>query len=167
MTLHEAIARLDEAAGKPGMDLPEELFLFISRVTPLVNVDLLVKDEHGHTLLTWRDDEFYGSGWHVPGGIIRYKEHAADRIRKVAEQEIGSPVEFDPVPIVIIETMSEQRERGHFLSMLYRCRLLGEPDPALRALERPRRGDWKWHTGTPDDLLPVHQVYERFFELDG
>lgn len=163
MTLREAIARLDEAAGNPGLDLPEDLFLFISRVTPLVNVDLLVKDTEERTLLTWRDDDFYGSGWHVPGGIIRYKERAADRVRKVANEEIGSPVEFDPVPIVIIETMAEQRERGHFLSMLYRCRLLGEPDPARRAGPTPRRGEWKWHSGTPDHLLPVHNVYERFF----
>ena len=34
--------------------LPGELFLFVSRVTPLVNVDLLIEDEHKRTLLTWR-----------------------------------------------------------------------------------------------------------------
>ena len=33
--------------------LPEELFLFVSRVTPLVNVDLLIQDDQKHTLLTW------------------------------------------------------------------------------------------------------------------
>jgi ADP-ribose pyrophosphatase YjhB (NUDIX family) len=163
VNLREAIARLNEAAGDPGTDLPEELFQFISRVTPLVNVDLLIKDEQQRTLLTWRDDDFYGSGWHVPGGIIRYKEHAVDRIRKVANQEIGSFVDFDPAPIAIIEAMSEQRERGHFISMLYRCRLLGQPDPKRRAGTSPRRGEWKWHSGTPRDLLAVHKHYEEFF----
>src|SRR5258705_8683005 len=54
--------------------LPEELFLFISRITPLINVDLLIQDYGKGTLLTWRSDRFFGPGWHVPGGIIRHKE---------------------------------------------------------------------------------------------
>ena len=53
-------------------------------LTPLVNVDLLIKDS-GRTLLTWRDDEFYGPGWHIPGGILGFKERALDRLAKVAE----------------------------------------------------------------------------------
>jgi colanic acid biosynthesis protein WcaH len=40
----------------------------------------------GRTLLTWRDDESFGAGWHVPGGIIRYKETAADRIVRLRAQ---------------------------------------------------------------------------------
>jgi len=64
------------------------VFALVSRVTPLVNVDLLIKDEQRRTLLTWRDDEFFGAGWHVPGEIIRYKESAADRIRTCARLEL-------------------------------------------------------------------------------
>jgi colanic acid biosynthesis protein WcaH len=123
---------------------------------------LLIQDQQNRTLLTWRDDDFYGSGWHVPGGIIRYKEHAADRIRKVAREEIGSAVEFEPSPLIIIEAISRERERGHFISMLYRCRLDTEPDPARRAGDQPKRGEWKWHTRAPDDLLPIHRVYAQF-----
>lgn len=162
MTITEAIARLDLAVRDPKNGLPEELFLFISRMTPLVNVDLLIKDEQKRTLLTWRDDEFYGSAWHIPGSIIRYKEHAADRIRKCAEEELGSPVTFEPVPLVIIEAMNEPRDRGHFISMLYRCQLTGNPDPARRAGERPRRGEWKWHNNCPEDLLAMQRPYARF-----
>lgn len=55
--------------------LSEEVFLFISRVTPLVIVDLLIQDSVRRTLLTWRSDQFYGLGWHVPSGIIRYKKN--------------------------------------------------------------------------------------------
>jgi colanic acid biosynthesis protein WcaH len=54
--------------------LPQELFYFVSQLTPMVNVDLLIKNQKGQTLLTWRDDQFYGSAWHIPGGIIRFKE---------------------------------------------------------------------------------------------
>jgi colanic acid biosynthesis protein WcaH len=161
MNIQDALSVLQTHVS-PGQDLPEDLFLFVSTVTPLVNVDLLIKDERNRTLLTWRHDEFYGSGWHIPGGIIRYKEHAQERIQKVAGHELGCSVAAEPVPILIIENFSAERERGHFISMLYRCRLTGDPQPSLKARETPQRGEWRWHYGTPPDLLPVHQAYASF-----
>ena len=70
--------------------LPKEVFLFISKLTPIVNVDLLIQDERKRTLLTWRDDGFYAPGWHIPGGIIRFKESTATRIQAVGRQELGA-----------------------------------------------------------------------------
>ena len=66
-----AISVLDESVDNPEVGLPEELFRFVSRLTVMVNIDLLVKDELNRVLLSWRDTEFSGAGWHVPGGIIR------------------------------------------------------------------------------------------------
>ena len=160
--LEEAIKSLDELVPNPENGLPEELFLFISRMTPLINVDLLIKDSQGRTLLTWRDDAFYGAGWHIPGGIIRYKETAADRIQKCAKDEIGCTVEFERVPLTIIETVAKRRDRGHFISMLYRCGLNGNPDPARESGERPARGEWKWHNSRPRDLIAVQRPYAQF-----
>ncbi len=79
MNIHEAIEFLDKQIHNPSSGLPEELFLFISRITPMVNVDLLIKDENGRALLSWRDDQFAGTGWHVPGGIVRFKENMEDK----------------------------------------------------------------------------------------
>jgi ADP-ribose pyrophosphatase YjhB (NUDIX family) len=152
MEVQEAIARLDEAAGDAQDGLPEELFLFVSRVTPLINVDLLVQDEAKRTLLTWRDDEYFGQGWHLPGSIIRYKERAVDRVQKCESS-----------PTVIVETAEERRTRGHFISLLYRCTLKSGPDPAREAGEQPKVGEWKWHSGCPDNILKVQRVYERYF----
>jgi colanic acid biosynthesis protein WcaH len=162
VNLRDALAVL-ETYVTPGQDLPEELFLFISGVTPLVNVDLLIKDEQNRTLLTWRDDVWYGAGWHIPGGVIRYKEHAQQRIHKVAEQELGCSVTADAVPIVIVESFSPHRERGHFVSLLYRCRLTSSPAASLEARATPQRGQWRWHSEAPPDLLAVQQSYTQFF----
>jgi len=74
MDIHEAIAFLDKQILNPRLGLPGEVFLFISRMSPMVNVDLLIKDENSRTLLAWRDDVFSGAGWHVPGGVLRFKE---------------------------------------------------------------------------------------------
>lgn len=148
--------------------LPQEVFYFVSRLTPMINVDLLVKDAHGRTLLTWRHDTFYGPGWHIPGGIIRFKERVDQRILKVAESEIGCPVRFNPTPIDVREIMNRERDvRGHFISMLYLCELDGEPDPSRRATSKvPRNGEWAWHLGAPVNLIPQQDGFRAFVNAD-
>ena len=164
MTLPNAIHFLDNLVPDPSTGLPEELFLFISRVTPLVNVDLLIQDSERGTLLTWRSDEHYGAGWHIPGGIIRYKEPSHQRVVEVAREELGASVEFDPAPIAVMEGISGERNRGHFISLLYRCRLTSGLDPLREAVaEPPGRGNWRWHSSPPADLLKVHEMYRRFW----
>jgi colanic acid biosynthesis protein WcaH len=158
--IHELESQID--AGTDG--LPEEMFLFVSRVTPLINVDLLIRDDDGRTLLTWRSDRFYGPGWHVPGGIIRYKETAADRIRIVAKRELSAIVEFDAAPIFVHESIdSSRRDRGHFISLLYKCRLASEPDPQRRySREAPSPGQWRWHERCPENLIHEQRPYAVF-----
>jgi colanic acid biosynthesis protein WcaH len=95
--------------------------------------------------------------------VIRYKEHAVERVVKCAETEVGAGVTFDPVAITVVETIQEARNRGHFISLLYRCRLTGEPDATMRAGDVPERGQWRWFDGAPDNLLKVQDVYRQFF----
>lgn len=45
MNFTPLIAPLEAAIGDPCQGLPEEVFLFVSRVTPMINVDLLIQDE--------------------------------------------------------------------------------------------------------------------------
>jgi colanic acid biosynthesis protein WcaH len=159
----ELIASLEAALDEARTGLPEDVLQFVSRLTPLVNVDLLIQDERGRTLLTWRDDARFGPGWHVPGGLIRLKERAADRIRACARDELGVEVDGDGEPIFVHESISDRHTRGHHVSLLYRCRLLGPPDDARRAgSEHPRAGQWRWHDRCPPNLLREQAAYARF-----
>jgi ADP-ribose pyrophosphatase YjhB (NUDIX family) len=160
------IREAEQHIGNPIDGLPEQLFLFVSRNTPLVNVDLLIRDDCARTLLTWRSDQFYGPGWHVPGGIIRYKETAGNRIRIVAQSELGATVEFDSSPNFDQESFDTyRRERGHFISLLYRCRLTSELDPHRQFTEgTPSPNQWKWHKSPPSNLLREQRAYARFME---
>jgi colanic acid biosynthesis protein WcaH len=166
MNISECINFLDTAADNPEYGLPEELFLFASRITPMVNVDLLIKNECGQTLLTWRDDGYWKPGWHIPGGIIRYKEEAAARINAVARLELGTTVEFKSEPISITQIiLPERKNRAHFISLLYECKLTGTPDLALKYNAGiPKSGEWSWHHGCPDDILEVHEIYRKFMQ---
>jgi ADP-ribose pyrophosphatase YjhB (NUDIX family) len=164
MDLRALISTVESALGDPHDGLPGDVFLFVSRITPLINVDLLIQDDRGRTLLTWRDDEFFGPGWHVPGGIIRYKESGADRIHACAREELGADVSCDPQPILVSETIRARTTRGHFISLLFRCRLLRAPDSARRAgADPPSPGQWRWHDSCPPDLLEAQAQYARFF----
>ena len=160
MNIYDAIVFLDSQVPNPTAGLPEELFLFASRITPLVNVDLLVQDECGRTLLSWRDDALGYLGWHIPGGIIRFKETLEQRIQQVAEHELGTRVAFDPAPIAMHEIIHPTRHtRGHFLSLLYRCRVPADYVPCNTGRGAADAGYLMWHEKCPQNLLGVHEVY--------
>jgi ADP-ribose pyrophosphatase YjhB (NUDIX family) len=143
--------------------LPQELFYFVSQLTPLVNVDLLIKNKSGQTLLTWRQDQFYGPAWHIPGGIVRFKERIEDRIIKVAKTEVGCGVKFSPDSICFRQIISERNVRGHFISLLYLCELDGAPELSKQCYSStPTNGQWHWHDIAPDNLLSCHEPYRQF-----
>jgi colanic acid biosynthesis protein WcaH len=153
--LSSTIDQLEGLTPNPEAGLPESLFLFISRMTPLVNVDLLIQNPQGETLLTWRDDRHFGPGWHIPGGIIRLHETALQRITAVAQVELGAKVKAEPHPCRVIETISrDKKNRSHGISLLYRCQLLtplrglGPFDP-----KNPQPGQWQWHSSPPENLI--------------
>jgi hypothetical protein len=161
-----AIATLDAAVPNPSMGLPDDVFYYISRTTPLVNVDLLIKDETGRTLLSWRNDPFAGTGWHLPGGIVRFKETLETRVEKVAEAEIGLPVQYDPIPLAIHQIIHQERQiRGHFISLLYKCSLPGTFVPKNEGLSKEDGGYLMWHYGCPSDLLSVHEIYRKYVDM--
>ena len=162
MNITDVIAILDKEVVNPQMGLPEEVFYFISRMTPLVNVDLLIKDENKRTLLAWRDDKFAGKGWHLPGGIIRFKETLEARIKKVAETEIGAEIEFDQVPLDINQIICDCDTRGHFISILYKCFLSSKFIPQNKGLSEKAPGYLRWHDKCPNDLLKPQDIYMKY-----
>jgi len=150
----------------PRHGLPQELFYFVSQLTPLVSVELLVKNQDRQTLLTWRHDKFHGPGWHIPGGIVRFKEHIDQRIQQVAQTEIGCAVRYGEKPIAIHSMVNKERDiRGHFISLLYLCELAGQPLSTNAAqAPTPMEGQWRWHDSAPCELIKVHEVYRKIID---
>jgi len=167
-SLDALLAELHDALGDPRQGLPEPVFLFASAITPMINVDLLIQDDARRTLLTWRDDPF-GAGWHIPGGVVRFKEMVEQRIHAVARLELGARVAFQRKPLALRQVFLSNRDaRGHFFSLLYRCELKSRLDPAREFVSgRPSSGQWKWHATFPADMLRVHEMYKTFIEGKG
>jgi colanic acid biosynthesis protein WcaH len=146
----------------PSRGLPDPVFRFVLQVTPMINVDLLVRNEKGEHLLSWREDA-YDRGWHVPGGIIRFNEPISARIAAVAQQELKASVSHTEQPQHVHQFF---HQRGHFISLLFLCRLASEiSDPAAwHASGAPRHGQLRWIRGVPTDIYKVHSAYADWLE---
>jgi colanic acid biosynthesis protein WcaH len=159
-----AIAVLEENIPDKTVGLPEEIFYFISRITPLVNVDLLIKDSKENVLLAWRDDVYY-HGWHIPGGIVRFKETLERRIQKTAQDEIGISLSFNPKPLTIEQGISpEFNNRGHFISILYSCSI---PDGFVLNADGKKPGETgylKWFNDCPEDFIKEQWFYKKYIK---
>lgn len=165
MNVLDAITYLKSQVKDPNKGLPEDIFLYISCVTPLVNVDLLIQDEKGQTLLSYRNDNFFGRGWHIPGGIIRFRELPFERVKKVIETEIFSEVKMEEQPIEVISlVVPELEERSHSVGLLYRGFLSSSIPLNNKGKEETDAGYLKWFSECPEDLLSVHYVYKKYIE---
>lgn len=163
-SLKKYIEHIREYIDDPRKGLPEELFLFATEITPMVNVDLLVRDQAGRILLAWRDDDIYGAGWHVPGGIVRLKESFSERIQKTAETELGCTVTASKEPIEIVPIICQNMKvRGHFITFVYECKLPEKFHVTNGSRSRYENGYLEWHQKFPEDMLEVHDFYKKYF----
>lgn len=145
-------------------DLPESEFLYISSRTPLINVDLFVIDEEGEVLLSWRDDEYCGTGWHIPGGIIRHGETMRERLEITAKAELGFIPVLEVTPCRITEIFLEQEYRNHFISHLFRGRC---EKADVETVDRPvKPGELRWfnhYEGLVYSQAPYEEYLKEYF----
>lgn len=162
--MKDIVRKIRNSVDNPKEGLPEEIFLLTTELVPMVNVDLLIRDDKGRILLSWRDDDFYGPGWHVPGGIIRLKETLEERIRKTALNEIGTEVIHGNSPIEVLQIIDDKAERrGHFVSLVYECRLTDKMVVLNKGCTKREPGYLEWFETFPEDMIPEHYVYKKYF----
>lgn len=157
--LEDAVAVIDRLVPNARSGLPDPVFYLSSRLVPMINVDLLIVNEMNQKLLTWRADRFYGPGWHLPGGIIRFKETMSARIDQVALRELGVRVQPDAQPMAIGELINPDRDiRGHFISFVFKCRLLEPLRVSQRAAsdEQADADQWRWFDTAPVNIIKQH-----------
>lgn len=163
--LNSLLRQVKQYIEDPTIGLPEEIFLFATEITPMVNVDLLIRDNNGRILLAWRNDRYHGIGWHVPGGILRLKESLLDRVQKTALKEIGCYVMCENEPSEIIPIIiKKQTMRSHFITFIYECKL---PDDFEIKNENKKEGETgflAWHSKFPDNMIDVHTFYKKYFD---
>jgi len=82
--------RREAGAAAPGW-LPREQFLEVVARTPLVSMDLVLRDPRGRILLGRRRNEPAKDFWFAPGGRILKDESLEEAFRRLCEAELGQP----------------------------------------------------------------------------
>ena len=162
--LEQAISIIRDSVNDPEEGLPEEVFLMASGLVPLVNTDLLVRDNSGRILLAWRNDRWWGSGWHVPGGIIRLNETFEERIQQTAINELHTNVQYSESPLEIRPIIDKRfKERSHHITFVYECKVPDDYVIDNGILSINDTGFLAWHERYPDNMLKCHEFYSKYF----
>lgn len=167
----QAVELLRRAEIDTDNGMPEELFLLVSSLVPLPNVDLLVVNQQGQLLLSKRNDPFYQKSWHIPGGCLRFNENFFQRIQETARTELGCTVTFDEKPLAVrnvIRRRNEKlpfpRERGHNVAVLFQCYLPDSYEINNDGRNEDDDGYLKWFDRLPEDFLEIQHVFDDILE---
>lgn len=71
------------------MWLPDETFKSIIQHTPLISIDLIVRNEQGEVLLGKRINAPAKGYWFVPGGRVRKNETLDEAFIRLVREELG------------------------------------------------------------------------------
>lgn len=71
------------------MWLPDETFKSIIQYTPLISIDLIVRNEKGEVLLGKRVNAPAKGNWFVPGGRVRKNETLDNAFIRLLREELG------------------------------------------------------------------------------
>ena len=71
------------------MKLSREVFTQVVKNTPLVSIDMIVRNGSGEVLMGQRKNEPAKGSWFVPGGSIRKNETLDQAFRRIARAEMG------------------------------------------------------------------------------
>lgn len=149
--------------------LPDGVFATVIRHTPLVSMDLLVRDPVGHVLLGERLRRPARGSWFVPGGRIRKGEPLAAAFRRLCRDELGCDLSLaDATFRGVYEHHYDDHVFGddfgtHYVVLAYELHL----DLTLASLPGEQHGDYRWWR--VEDLVSdtrVHVHSQWYFQSD-
>jgi len=142
------------------MQLPQDNFIKIIDATPLVSIDLILKNEHGEVLLGQRRNRPAQGYWFVPGGRIRKNEKSRDALQRIAQAELGIEIASGKL-LGVFEHIYDDNYFGiegigtHYVVLGYQCDL-----PANHPLTSDdQHTELKWWT--VNDLLASNEVHHN------
>lgn len=133
------LSRLLLKIDNPHEGLPQEVFDSLVKIVPFASCELIIVNKKG-VLLTWREDKYW-HGWHIPGGLMRFRDSFDERIKKVAKEELGVNIKKYKFlfPINYVNC-----SRGHAVSLVFLCHVDATPK------------DGKFFKKMPKDIIKEH-----------
>jgi len=138
----------------------DEKFLRIVDATPLVSIDLIVRNEHEEVLLGWRVNRPAQHSWFVPGGRIRKNERVKEALQRISQRELGVAI-ADAKLVGVFDHIYDDNFLGaagvntHYVVLGFAAKLSSQA--AITPDEQ--HGEIKWWR--VDDLLASANVHEN------
>jgi ADP-ribose pyrophosphatase YjhB (NUDIX family) len=142
---------------QPTPNLPFDVWKAIGRLVVQPAVELVIENECGGVLLTYRKDQYWDA-WHIPGGFMAPGESIAETCSRVAKRELGIDVDFRKVIDVCSWPEHPPHPYASLISIFAKCVLAGEEPPhdgTFYGSSDYGSSDW------PQKILPAHESFLR------
>lgn len=140
--------------------LQPELLKTIVAHTPLVSIDLLVRNGSGGLLLGWRNNRPAQNCWFVPGGRINKNESIAAAFARLTLDELGVELPLQRGHFLGVfehfypDCFAGTATSTHYVVLAYELQI-----DELPSLPREQHSDYCWLS--PTELLTDPQVHEN------
>lgn len=150
------------------MLLDKQTFQTITENTPLVSIDLIIKNHQGQVLLGKRTNPPAQNFWFVPGGRIRKNENFADAFERLTLQELGQVFLLHeakflaPYQHFYTDSIFSDNIATHYVVLAYQL----EIESNLSKLPLLQHSKYQWFN--IDNLLQNRQVHpftKDYFKL--
>ncbi|HLO57442.1 MAG TPA: GDP-mannose mannosyl hydrolase [Bacteroidales bacterium] len=120
--------------------LSREDFTGVIRNSPLIAIDLIVKNSRGEVLLGFRNNSPARNTWFVPGGRIRKNETIEKAFQRITGDELGQVLQLTDSQFYGIfehfypgeNTFDEPGLDTHYINLAYEIRNFDETNLNLR-----------------------------------
>lgn len=139
--------------------LDTELFKQVVAHTPLVSIDLIVRNRQGQVLLGQRLNRPARGYWFVPGGRICKDESMSEAFARLVHEELGIGYQLSqahclgPYEHFYTDNFSGEGFSTHYVVLGYSL----EADILLNDLPKEQHGHYRWFD--VDELLAADDVH--------
>lgn len=150
------------------MHLDDDDFALVISATPLVSVDLIIRNEHDEVLLGLRRNRPAQGTWFVPGGRIRKDETLKSAVQRIARAELGVALQawelLGAYDHIYTDNALGRDDLGtHYVALGCACTL--PPGSSIQPDAQHAELRW-WPLETLMNSPLVHQNTQRYFEED-
>lgn len=144
------------------MFLSDPVFSIVIDATPLVSLDLIVRNSAGQILLGERMNRPAQGYWFVPGGRIRKMESLSSAFERLTREELGlrfaltDAVLLRPFDHFYQDSVFGDLPSTHYVAIAYEL-LAGDLINDLQALPQQQHGRYRWFT--EEELLADVRVH--------
>jgi colanic acid biosynthesis protein WcaH len=147
--------------------LTEKNFKNIVFSTPLISIDLIVRDKHDNILLGKRVNRPAKGFWFVPGGRVLKDESIEQAFKRLLKIELGI-ANSDPIFKGIYQhfyddNFSEDDFTTHYVVLAYEINFNGD----IAFLPDVQHNDYRWFTeGSLLNNIDVHKHTKWYFQKE-